>query len=1042
MELKAFLNTYYYNTVMGKPLKTSDGDVLVVTAAARLYKTTNATNIHRKFLKAPSNPTEVAYMTSILATKFNIPIVDMFTVESDEFYDDVVIISPQGCPYFKTASGNSFISVNHGPSKRPDIEKNDRVQKWRKLSKQGTLIVDAGQNVSLVTDGKAIPVDVTNISTKHDRKGFSELIHDKATYRIMKGGLLYKRTPKGKVFHEIKQTSLSFSKLHAKVLGWYFETKQQEDAEPEPEPEQEPQEPDPEEEEPEEEPEEPGTEEEPEPGTGTHPGETELSPFKNTGSTCFVDSVLYALFVTQNSVIDKYILHRDLDEPDFSHDFGCVGDTPKESREKLLDVQKVLGNLAAAIRTPRSEQAGALACDNFYNVVQKCSPLRFGQRIQKNELGDTADVLDVIFSLFQFLTLTKSTQTSFFKPITKDAPSTLDRAQKFTTVYPLLNIFGYTLNKWKHDSRIHSLEEAVRKYTTKDELEDPFRSEKDGEYRSKSITATPVVKITEPYLVISLSRRSMSEDDRIRAMNQHRKKSKKIISDIRGDTVYVKVNIPEKLQVKKQSLQCTAIVAYINEGHFGCYFKYKDLWYLFDDLPKQSSYVGTWEDMIKHSPTRYGHERTPEQMATLVFYTADSTSREEEHTGNRDSREEHTGNRDNELEDASLNALIATKGHKTYAIRKDNRFGVYDITGVASFDWRHLDKSTSLARFFRKTLCKESRKNDNSIDYKKPKKFKEWQMSLCKNVSIAMNRLESVTTKQDILKAVLDIFTRNVVRPLSTPEYMKVRLVQRNDLLIGPVLRTTLESLERRYGLEYSLSGTKESDLYIMGEQLTDTIRTLRKYPHLSDIARSKEKALREMTDKQTENYNQMLHKYKDVVFIKASFFERKMKTYTELVQARYKHMQKLFASRKEGMCAYNKRASETINKHFTEKLLNKAHLKVTSGEFQNDMVFFLAIQKMQPQQWWRYTKDFAFVPKEIATKIEKRVVRKISSDALAKSTENEVSRFDEIFGLLQFPTEHENRVIREEKQQQEEEEEQQEERPNKKQKTYIDLTL
>lgn len=720
-----------------------------------------------EFKTIPVSEQYLQYYTDILFDHFKYTIIDSFLAEgldqNGQQREWVVIVTTTGCPYFRHKLSTRFTNKRTGGKDKikwaENVFTDPIVIRWRTLSKKGAIAVGDDRVVRFTGDGKTYIVrafrnhGIYAIDEKDDVFKFEKKwirvadVPDEVNRWIQEPPLTSQN-----ILFEGKYYKLEGSEIYT----WHRKAWEAVHSPPE--------------------------ELQMKMLTSVRPGETELTPMKNIGASCFVDSVLFALLASENEVVNEQILQKNVDGMDMSEAASnrgeaCIGVSEDDRRLKMAFFQQMLVTFTRVIRSNRVVDLPG--CENFYSALRKCDPNKAIQ-IRRGAIGDPADVLKSIFSLFVFDTLKTSEQLIYTDPLDQKDPPEIKNPVKITSAHPIILIYSSDLRHWQNQNRRPTLTDVIGIKTTPREMltAGNYIRINDKEYRARTEIINNLYEIKAPFLVFQLARE--------------------------GEVEYYEVQIPQTINVIQYKLKCSAIISYIKYNHYACYFLYKSKWYLFDDQDRRKiKYVGTWKEMLEHRQ----YEHRVEQTARLVFYTYKSNIKVSDQTAPREitfiPRDTCAKNLENIKSDEVLKF-----NNKQYLI-EINPLMIHEIRRSKPVDFT----DEAERDFFQAYLNVDGSALRDSFE------FLKWSSilldSVTDNEGETLNELlKNATTKEERVQIVKNFYAHTLIETL----------VEQNKV---PLKQGSVFVLEK--ALAASLANFTQTDEHKLLDKLTDLIIKKRK---------------------------------------------------------------------------------------------------------------------------------------------------------------------------------------------------------------------
>jgi len=290
--------------------------------------------------------------------------------------------------------------------------------------------------------------------------------------------------------------------------------------------------------------------------------------------SCYLDSSLFALFVVNTPFIYDNILNVDLHERSTSS-LGC-GTDPKRDLENRKKVQAALVRIANTM----SGDDNVKNCTELRKALARCPHV---ENYHKGGEKDAAEFLTYILAKFPTNVAIKETKTygrtgnGQWNLITQSIDT------KASVIWEVDSLVLYELPR-KEYTDIGSFLSQV----SEDMPDGGFHDDDGNTY----IERREIIQLsTSPFLIFSVHRRHILTGKFIK---RHILPTQQIIID------------------SGERFAFTAAVLW-NEHHYITYFRCKDGWFKFDDMFKTVQYIGTYDEMLKLSPSVTTN-------ATMYFY--------------------------------------------------------------------------------------------------------------------------------------------------------------------------------------------------------------------------------------------------------------------------------------------------------------------------------------------------------------------------------------------------------------------------------------
>lgn len=299
----------------------------------------------------------------------------------------------------------------------------------------------------------------------------------------------------------------------------------------------------------------------------------------NIGNSCYLDSVLIALFGIPDPVIDKIFLTKNLEglkNPTKKLQKECKSGDRIADINARIELQKQLNETVAFIR---GKSQGPRTCTNFRKYLSQCK-LHAGASFGGHGMQDAGEFLIFLFQLFEATVATEVVKKFRANdPMNDNDPDWgwPPESQEEVKIPPIISI-------------------TERNYTTPDLKTYVRTSEDSGVYtnRDKVITrlSTDTEIVNSPVLAFTVER----------------------ISD--GKFWTKPIVAPPQIDLSKgKPLFLKSIVIYNGRAHYICYFECRDTWYEYNDLGPRFTKIGTFEEMMK------SHVPKPSTHGTIFIYS-------------------------------------------------------------------------------------------------------------------------------------------------------------------------------------------------------------------------------------------------------------------------------------------------------------------------------------------------------------------------------------------------------------------------------------
>lgn len=289
---------------------------------------------------------------------------------------------------------------------------------------------------------------------------------------------------------------------------------------------------------------------------------TSVSGLYNTHNSCYIDSVLQALFAVP-SVFSGILLNGNLSSDTRSK--IC----PVKNRQ---DIQEELRNISSTLAGTNTHPVNNV--DRLRSLLEKC-PANI-ERFYDHNQHDSGEFLSYLLDFFPIASTALTKVVTWGTNSTEDVPSMESRSVQSEVVDKVASVIitvdPFTLLE-NRDVNI-----PISSYITEHNdsiLDSPYKV--DGvEYIRRVSTKT---MISSPIIIINLNRRNPIDTKRV----------------IRTTVIPTEtLNL-----VGGQKFTFSAVVLFHNR-HYVCYYKCGDIWYLYNDLsPSLISQVGSYQKLLE-----------------------------------------------------------------------------------------------------------------------------------------------------------------------------------------------------------------------------------------------------------------------------------------------------------------------------------------------------------------------------------------------------------------------------------------------------------
>lgn len=289
-------------------------------------------------------------------------------------------------------------------------------------------------------------------------------------------------------------------------------------------------------------------------------------------NSCYIDSVLVALFAIPNNMTKYQILEKDLNQlatGDIKLFTECVQNRAADIQVRK-NIQHVLVKIVNGMRSGKSQ-----TCINLRKALSHCTkaPEMFGA----HEKQDAGEFLTYLLNLFQVDVATR--MITIFAAPWEGGPWHETLSVTHRNESPIINVDVHALVE---NAPISSYVNSTTITRVKDWAEGTWQK--------------TIQKYVSPYLVINVHRLYPNGE-----INQTRL-------------------VPEqhlRLEDEQSVLDLTAIVIYTGMSHYVCVVRCENMWYSYDDLVfgGHLQFVGTYENML------HMKKANPQRLGVLYIYS-------------------------------------------------------------------------------------------------------------------------------------------------------------------------------------------------------------------------------------------------------------------------------------------------------------------------------------------------------------------------------------------------------------------------------------
>lgn len=322
------------------------------------------------------------------------------------------------------------------------------------------------------------------------------------------------------------------------------------------------------------------------------------------GNSCYMDSVLFALFSTATNFVYNNVLNTRLKRengPRF-----CCSETnrnvPIEMASEIdLEVRKAVQGQLRDIYTSITGGSNTETCTQLRRVLRRCPNV---ENYHDTRIKDAGEFLTYILEMFPTNVARRKYITYVTNDIISENPTDMLESSSYVDDRSSIINMVDSHELQKLDSGVHDIRQFVDNILDSGALteENKFYSDNLGRYFSRRISYS--LLISTPYLIFRFQRLGI---------------------DLRsGRKIFIgkKILPSQILTIKGESVSqmkflfLSSIVVYENL-HYTVYFRCGNLWYYYDDISEEANHtrlVGDYNKMLRSRPS-------PVTNGTLYFYT-------------------------------------------------------------------------------------------------------------------------------------------------------------------------------------------------------------------------------------------------------------------------------------------------------------------------------------------------------------------------------------------------------------------------------------
>lgn len=325
-----------------------------------------------------------------------------------------------------------------------------------------------------------------------------------------------------------------------------------------------------------------------------------LNVLENVGLSCYMDSVLVALFAAPNDFTEKKILYQKFPKKLHPRYYIC-SKNPERDRMRRENLQTTLRFFTRSLRTAGQSKKNKYrmqTCKLIRKYIEPCNPPQAFHQPGEQEAGEFLVWLFSVFGLDRAkrIRTTYLTDSEAFNPPKKKIVRSSRKTFKWSS--PIVHISGFKLEKYLGEKNV-SLKNFIVLREDSGILDEHNLIKGRGRKKYKRRIEYDEL-IDSPYLVFWLDRSQRiytAEGD----------------IDIIIDTDICpprSITLPSGRKFKFNAVVCHH--GQVNSGHYVAYVKCRGKWYYYNDIGSIFRKVGNYDALIKKSDVR--------KKGTLYFY--------------------------------------------------------------------------------------------------------------------------------------------------------------------------------------------------------------------------------------------------------------------------------------------------------------------------------------------------------------------------------------------------------------------------------------
>jgi hypothetical protein len=285
-----------------------------------------------------------------------------------------------------------------------------------------------------------------------------------------------------------------------------------------------------------------------------------INGLKNFSNSCYIDSVLVALFASENKFIDDNILNKDLRSEKLKL-ISCNRDGETDLKIKQ-NIQHQLILISNSIK--KKSDVVIEKCKDLRKLFKYCS---VGSDFSSSSTEDSGEFLQYLFGLFNINCNIIKKTTYFTNNLVPHIPKgelilSSNISENFSPVLPISVYSILEKKRFNTSDFINQVEDAI--------LDENNLYNLNGTKYMRRIEIKTLTK-AEDYLVFYVQRLLLK---------------KRVYTEIFPDP-------------KIFNLKLSAVVVH-KQNHYVCYFCKGGIWFLFNDLSSEIEVIGFYKQLLQH----------------------------------------------------------------------------------------------------------------------------------------------------------------------------------------------------------------------------------------------------------------------------------------------------------------------------------------------------------------------------------------------------------------------------------------------------------